>query len=73
MTKTESLQIDINNFQSQNFELSLKNKKLIEENKSLTTIVDQYELDRKNLVEKYNSMNDETQKVIIIKILGIRC
>jgi hypothetical protein len=64
MTKTESLQIEINNFQSQNFELSLKNKKLIEENKSLTTIVDQYELDRKNLVEKYNSMNDEAQKVM---------
>jgi hypothetical protein len=64
MTKTESLQIEINNFQSQNFELSLKNKKLIEENKSLTTIVDQYELDRKNLVEKYNAMNDEAQKVM---------
>ena len=56
----------MNNIQSQNFEISLKNKKLTEENKSLSTIVDQYELDRKNIVEKYNQLNDEAQKVILI-------
>ena len=64
--KIENLQVEMNNIQSQNFEISLKNKKLTEENKSLSTIVDQYELDRKNIVEKYNQLNDEGQKVILI-------
>ena len=64
--KIENLQVEMNNIQSQNFEISLKNKKLTEENKSLSTIVDQYELDRKNIVEKYNQLNDEAQKVILI-------
>lgn len=53
----------MNNIQSQNFELSLKNKKLVEENKSLTTIVEQYETERRNIIEKYNVINEEIQKV----------
>lgn len=65
-SKSESLQVEMNNIKSQNFEISLKNKKLTEENKSLSSIIDQYELDRKNIVEKYNSLHDEAQKVIIV-------
>ena len=54
--KLDNLQLEHNNTQSQNFELSLKTKKLTEENKSLSSIVDQYETDRKSILEK-------TQKV----------
>ena len=64
--KVDGLQLELSNLQSQNFELTLKNKKLVEENKSLGTIVEQYETDRKNMLDKYNSLSDDTQKVFIV-------
>lgn len=58
--KSENLLVEMNKIKNQNFEINLKNKKLIEENKSL----EQCELDMKSKVDKYHHIHDEAQKVL---------
>jgi len=62
-TKLENLQHEMGNIQTSHFEAALKIKKYSEENKNLNSVVEHYEKERKDFMEKYNSYNDELQKV----------
>jgi hypothetical protein len=53
----EDLKIKFSDLQTQYFDASLKYKKYLEENKSLQGIVDHYEKERKEMLEKYSSIN----------------
>jgi chromosome segregation ATPase len=61
-SKLEAFQQELTVIQTQHFELNLKHKKLIEDNRTLQTQLDIYEKDRKELFDKYNSYNDDMQK-----------
>jgi chromosome segregation ATPase len=56
------LQHELTLLQTQHFELNLKHKKIIEDNRTLQTQLDIFEKERKDLFEKYNSYNDDMQK-----------
>ena len=57
--------------QTKEFESSLKIKKLMEENKSQNSVVEHYEIERKELLNKYNQHNEEVQKFQSDKIEDI--
>ena len=62
-TKNEGLHEELNNSKNQLFDFNLQNKKLTEENKSLNTIIVKYENERKNLIDSYNKLSEEFEKV----------
>ena len=62
-TKIDSYQVELSSLQTQIFETNLKHKKIIEENKSLSLLLDHNEKERKSLYDKYNSFNEELQIV----------
>ena len=62
-TKNEGLHEELNNSKNQLFDFNLQNKKLTEENKSLNTIIVKYENERKNLIDNYNKLSEEFEKV----------
>lgn len=64
--KIESLNQENNTNQGLLFEACLKNRKLIEENKSLSLLHENSEKERKNLLEKFNNFNEEITKVFKI-------
>jgi len=64
-SKIENLQHEMANSQTSHFEATLKLKKLQEENKNLNSVVEHYEKERKDFMEKYSSYNDELQKVTL--------
>ena len=61
--KMEHLQLELSSIQTNHFEATLKVKKLSEENKSLNSLVEHYEKERKDFMAKYNSFNEDLQKV----------
>jgi predicted nucleic acid-binding Zn-ribbon protein len=61
-TRIESLQYESTNLQTNLFETNLKFKKIQDENKSLQSLIDHYEKERKDMLEKYSSFNDDLQK-----------
>lgn len=61
-TRIESLQYELTNLQTNLFETNLKFKKIQDENKSLQSLIDHYEKERKDMLDKYSSFNDDLQK-----------
>jgi hypothetical protein len=61
-TRIEGLQHEMTNLQTSLFEANLKYKKFMDENKSLQSIIDHYEKERKDMLDKYSSFNDDLQK-----------
>ncbi len=55
----EDLKIKFSDLQTQYFDASLKYKKYLEENKSLQSIIEHYEKERKEMLEKYSSFNND--------------
>ena len=53
--ENEELKISYSNIQTELFDMSLKNKKIIEENKSLQEIIEHYETERKDMVNKFQN------------------
>ena len=60
--KIDSLQHELTNIQTQYFEINLKFKKFQDENKNLESLIEHYEKERKEILDKYNSFNDDLQK-----------
>lgn len=58
--KIEDLQHEYSNLQSQFFDASLKYKKFLEENTSLKGLVEHYEKERKEFLDKCNTFNNST-------------
>ena len=63
--KIENFHHDLSSSQVREFENTLKLKKLTEENKSLINVVDNYENERKELINKYATHNEKIQKVTL--------
>jgi len=61
-SKIDSLQQEITNIQTQYFEINLKYKKYMEENKNLEALIEHFEKERKEIFDKYNSFNEDLQK-----------
>ena len=55
--KIEDFQVEYSNLQAQFFDASLKYKKIIEENNSLKGLVEHYEKERKEFLEKCSNFN----------------
>ena len=53
--ENEELKIRFSNIQTELFDISLKNKNITEENKSLQEIIDHYETERKEMVNKFHN------------------
>lgn len=60
--KIDSLQQENTNLQTQYFEINLKSKKFMDENKNLESLVEHYEKERRELLDKYNNFNEDLQK-----------
>ena len=56
--ENEELKSNFSNMQSELLDISLKNKKMTEENKSLHSLLEQYELENKTILSKINSNNN---------------
>lgn len=61
--KNESLHEEITVMKNHVFEGNLQNKKLLEENKGLALLIEKYENERKRILENYNNMTNENEKV----------
>ena len=61
--ENEELKMNFSNIQTELFDVTLRNKKISEENKSLHEIVDHYETERNNIVNTVHnySFNNDTQ------------
>lgn len=62
-SKNENLHEEITAVKNQVFDFNLQNKKLLEENRSMALIVEKYENERKTILDKYNSLTEEMEKV----------
>jgi len=60
--KIDTLQQDNTNIQTHYFEINLKYKKFIDENKNLESLIEHYEKERKEILDKYNNFNEDLQK-----------
>ena len=55
--ENEELKLNYSNIQSELLDMNIKNKKMTEENKSLHSLLEQYEFDNKDKLNKYNNYN----------------
>ena len=55
--ENEELKSNFSNVQNELLDLSIKNKKMTEENKSLHSLLEQYELENKTIISKINNNN----------------
>ena len=62
--KNETLHEELTCSKNQLFDFNLQIKKLSEENRSLNSIIEKYENERKTLLEKYSSIAEDVEKVI---------
>ena len=60
--KIDQLQQENTNLQTHYFEMNLKYKKFLDENKNQENLIEHYENERKELLGKYNSFNEDLQK-----------
>jgi predicted RNase H-like nuclease (RuvC/YqgF family) len=63
--KNETLHEELTSSKNQLFDFNLQIKKLTEENRSLNSIIEKYENERKTLLEKYSSIAEDVEKVIL--------
>jgi chromosome segregation ATPase len=61
-SKLEACQQEYNLLQTKHFELSLNFKKIQEDNRTIQAQLDIYDKERRELLDKYNSFNDDIQK-----------
>lgn len=60
--KIDVLTQENTNIQTHYFEINLKYKKFMDENKNLESLVDHFEKERKEILDKYNSFNEDLHK-----------
>jgi len=60
--KIDALTQENTNIQTHYFEINLRYKKFMDENKNLESLVEHYEKERKEILEKYNNFNEDLHK-----------
>jgi len=60
--KIDALTQENTNIQTHYFEINLKYKKFMDENKNLESLVEHFEKERKEILDKYNSFNEDMHK-----------